>query len=319
MPTLTLAALRKQIQSGTVASLYMLVGDDRAEKAAMAGAFATLVDEDLRAFNVDRFYGGEAKVDAVIESARHLPMLAPRRVVIVLDAERLLVPKREGKTAEAEQERLEAFLQEVPSHVTLVLACGVLDERRRVVKLLRQRSTIVDCGTIEDAAGAEMWVKARAASLQAPLDQGAVRALVQRAGLDIGALRAGLDRVALYALGQARITAEDVKQAVPASAEAQEDFGVAKAIWKGDAAGALRELTLALDAGAVPVLLMGQLRAAAEKLAPARIRRGIEAVFRADLALKSSAGEPRVLLERLVLELCGDSRSGGAAPRRGTW
>ena len=34
------------------------------------------------------------------------------------------------------------------------------------------------------------------------------------------------------------------------------------------------------------------------------LRPGIEAVFRTDLDLKRSAAEPRVLLERLVVELC---------------
>jgi hypothetical protein len=34
------------------------------------------------------------------------------------------------------------------------------------------------------------------------------------------------------------------------------------------------------------------------------VQTAIEAVFRTDLALKSSGGEPRILLERLVVELC---------------
>jgi DNA polymerase III delta subunit len=36
----------------------------------------------------------------------------------------------------------------------------------------------------------------------------------------------------------------------------------------------------------------------------ARLGSAVNAVFRTDLALKTSAGEPRVLLERLVVELC---------------
>jgi DNA polymerase III delta subunit len=38
---------------------------------------------------------------------------------------------------------------------------------------------------------------------------------------------------------------------------------------------------------------------------PRRIPAAIEALFRTDLDLKSSGGDPRVLLERLVVELCG--------------
>jgi DNA polymerase-3 subunit delta len=282
----------------------MLVGEDDAEKSAVATEFADMVDEGLQAFNVNRLYGGEMKVDDLVEASATLPMMAPRRIVIVLEAEKLLIPKRESKAADEEQERLEAFLGAPPSHATVVFVCGDLDLRRRLVKLLIKEAQVVDCGTIEDASDAERWVKARAAKLGAPLEPAAVRALVERAGLDIARLRAGLDRLALYALGESTITAADVRQVVSAGPDAQENFGVANAIARNDTAKALHELGLALDAGTTPYMMLGQLRLAAERLAPARIRPAIEAVFRTDLAVKTSGGDPRVLLERLVVELC---------------
>jgi DNA polymerase III delta subunit len=40
-----------------------------------------------------------------------------------------------------------------------------------------------------------------------------------------------------------------------------------------------------------------------------RVLRGaVEALFRTDLDLKRSAGDPRVLLERLIVELCEGKR-----------
>ena len=107
MPALTPAALRQQIASGATDPLYMLVGEDDVEKSAVAGEFMEMVDEGLRAFNVDRLYGGEMSVDDLIGASATLPMMAPRRLVIVNDAEKLLIPKRESKAAEAEQERLD--------------------------------------------------------------------------------------------------------------------------------------------------------------------------------------------------------------------
>lgn len=310
MPQLTPAALRKQIASGDLGPLYMLVGEDEVEKSAVAAEFADTVDEGLRAFNVDRLYGGEVKVDDLIQAAATLPMMAPQRIVLILEAEKLLVPKRESKAADEEQERLEQFIEDPPPHAAVVFVCGALDLRRRAVKLLVKRALLVDCGTIGDDADAERWVKARAARVGAPLDPGAVRALVQRAGLDIVRLRAGLERLTLYAMGQSAITAEDVRQAIPAAPEAQADFGIANAISRNNPAEALHELHLALDAGAPPYFVLGQLRSAAERLPVKRLRSGIEAVFRTDLALKSSGGEPRVLLERLVVELCETRRRG---------
>ncbi len=308
MPALTPAALRKQIASGSIGPLYVLLGDDDVEKAAVAGEFAGIVDEGLRAFNVDRLYGADADVDDLVQATATLPMMAPRRLVIVAAAEQLLIPKRESKAAEEAQERLEAFIADPPDHATVVFICGTLDMRRRVVKQLLQAAQVVNCGTIGDEADAERWVKARAAGMNAPLDAAAVRALVRRAGLDLVRLRSGLERLALYAMGQPAITADDVRQAVPAAPEAQADFGIANAISRNDAAEALHELRLALDAGAPAFFVLGQLRTAAERLPPARLRTGIEAVFRTDLALKTSGGEPRVLLERLVVELCEPRR-----------
>ena len=304
MPPLSPAALRAQLASGDTASLYVLLGDDDAEKSSVAAQFADTVDEGLRAFNVDRLYGGETKVEDLLGAAETLPMMAPRRIVLILEAEKLLIPKRESKAADEELERLERFVEDPPPHATVVFVCGNIDKRRRLVKLLLKEAQVVDTGTIADAADAEQWVKVRAARDKVGLDGGAIRALVDRAGLDIVRLRSGFERVALYTLGQATVTADDVRQSVPAGPEAQADFGIAKAIWRNDAAEALRELARALDAGAVPVMLMGQLRAAAEKLPPPRIQSAIEAVFRTDLALKSSGGDPRILLERLTVELC---------------
>lgn len=307
MPPVTQAAVHKQIASGETEPLYMLIGADDAEKSAVAHEFAAMVDEGLAAFNVERLYGGETRVDELIQAANTLPMMAPRRVVIVLEAEKLLMPKRESKAADEDQERLVEFLQDPPKHTSIVFVCAAVDQRRRVVKALKDNAQVLDCGTIEDEASAERWVKARAARERVPLDAGAISALVERTGLDIVRLRAGLERVALYAMGQKTIGAEDVRQSVPAGPEVQAEFGIAKAIWRNDVRDALRELGLALDAGAVPFMVMGQLRAAAEKLAAPRLERAIEAVLRTDLALKSSGGDPRILLERLVVELCGES------------
>jgi hypothetical protein len=54
MPVATPAAVRKQIKSGKTDPIYLLLGEDDVEKSALAAEFADLVDEGLRAFNVER-------------------------------------------------------------------------------------------------------------------------------------------------------------------------------------------------------------------------------------------------------------------------
>ena len=309
MPQVNPSVVRAQIAASDTAPVCVLLGADDVEKSALAAEFAAMVDEGLHAFNVERLYGGDARIDRLIDSARTFPMMVPRRVIIVMEAEKLLTPKRESKAAEEEQGRLEEFLKSPPAHTTIVLVCGALDMRRRIPKLLLKEAQVVNCGTIESEADAERWVTARAARDGVRLEPAAVGALVARAGLDLVRLRAGLERVALYAMGQATISAEDVRQSVPAGPEAQADWGIANAIGRGDAGDALKELGLALDAGAAPYFALGQIRIAAEKLPPSRLTAGIEALMRTDLALKSSGGDQRALLERLVVELASRGRS----------
>ena len=60
-----------------------------------------------------------------------------------------------------------------------------------------------------------------------------------------------------------------------------------------------------IDSGIQPPMILGQLRAATIRLRPdSRVKNGLEAVFRTDGAIKSSAGTPQYLLECLVVELC---------------
>jgi DNA polymerase III delta subunit len=314
VPILTEAALRASIAAGTLGPLYVLTGADEMEKSAVAQEFIESVEEGLRAFNVARLYGAETDVDELADAAATFPMMAPRRIVMIFAAEGLLIPKRESKAAEEAQARLQAFIDAPPDHATVVFICGDLDRRRRLVKRLIERAFVVDCGTIVDLDGAERWITTRASQAGIRLDSGAARALASRAGADIVRLRAGLERVALYTLGQATITAEDVRASVVAGPESPEDFGIANAIGVRNPREALDELGRALDAGAQPFFLLGQIRSAAERQPADRLRSAMDAVLRTDLALKSTGGDARVLLERLVVELCGSSRGAGASP-----
>jgi hypothetical protein len=129
MPVATAAAVRKQIQAGSADSIYLLQGEDEVEKAGLAHEFEELVEEGLRAFNVERIHTGDvtnadklaSAVASLVTAARTLPMMAPRRVVIVLQAQGLLVPKRESDAATRALEDLEDLLKNPDPQTTVVL------------------------------------------------------------------------------------------------------------------------------------------------------------------------------------------------------
>jgi DNA polymerase III delta subunit len=324
---LTPSSVRAQLAAGTPDPVYLLIGEDELEKSALAAEFTDLVEDGLRAFNVDRIHAGDwttgerlvEGVESIVAAARTLPMMAPRRIVTVLQAEAILTPRRESEAAARALESLEALLEAPEPLTTLVLVAATVDRRSRMFKLLQKRASIVECGVIESQADAERWVRTRITAGGIDVDPQAPRLLVQRAGLDVKRLRAEVDRLLLYALGQSRITVEDAR-VIAGPAALLDDWAMTNAIEAGQAGEALRQLALMLDAGAPPEKILGQLgwlvRAKFPQLAPASLRPAVEAVFRTDQDLKRSAGEPRILLERLVVELCGGRRA-RSGPRAG--
>lgn len=323
----TPADVRKAIKSGKTAPLYLLEGDDLQSRHDLALEFANLVDEGLQAFNVQSFYANEATnaagrdqlIGSLLSTARTLPMMAPRRVVIVHEAERLLAPRRgrdedetlpelelkKGKRGATPAEELEAYVEKPEPMTTLVFVTGPLDANRRIVKLLRKHADVVDCGSLESPREAAFWIQKRLEKDELTIDPKALNLLLQTTGLSLGRIRAEIEKLVLYAAGESSITPAHVRDLVLPANESEGVFALIDAVRNNNAPRALQEISALFDAGVQPPLILGQLRAAAVQLRPdARVRTGLEAVMRADLAIKSSAGTPQHLLECLAVELC---------------
>ncbi len=315
------------------APVYLLLGDDDAEIARLTSQITAVVEDELRAFNVERMYAGEKGVTpaSIVESARMLPMMSDRRVVVVLRAEKILKPKRKGgKQAEIEDtdedggepasdlDVLTAYVQNPSPSTTLVLAASDIDKTRKLGKTLYKHAKVIECWGLKSeknpryidfraaARVAEQMVRKAVAESGQIIEPAAARLLAERAGVDIVRLRGDIERLMLYAAGKPNITLADAREVVSAESS-HDDWAVTNAIQNGNTKEALRQLALALDAGAVSYQVLGQLAwFVRDKMADTRrIPAAVEALFRADLDLKSSGGDPRVLLERLVVELCG--------------
>lgn len=295
----------------------------------LAQEFFAVVDEGLHAFNVETLHAADASsasardqlVNALLSSARTLPMMSPRRLVLVHDAERLLSPKRakdeeeppavvspagKRKRAATPIEELEAYFETPEPMTTVVFVAGQLDANRRLVKLLRQHAIAVDSGSLASPADADRWIKARLEKDEMWIEQKAMSLLLDATGLDLGRIRSDIEKLILYASGETSITTAHVREMVIPQEEPGEGFVMGEAFRNMDVRLALREIGAQLDSGIQPPQVLGQIRAAAHWLRPdSKIRPAIEAVFQTDLAIKSSAGTPRHLLERLVIELCG--------------
>ena len=338
---MTPAQVRAAIAAGTPAPIYLLESDDVPSRLELSQAFLGLVEEGLEAFNTASFHGRDAAsaadrdtmLSAIVSAARTMPMMAPRRVLLVHDAEALLAPKRAkddepapaavagtGKRrarSATPAEDFEAYVEGPESMTTLVLDVASLDRTRRITKLLLKHALVVDCGTLDTPADAARWIKARLDRDEMTMDVAAINALIDAAGLRLPRIRSAIETLVLYAAGEGAITAAHVREVVIPVEEPGEDFALGKAIWNGNPAAALREIDAQFEAGAMAPMILGQIRAAVIRLRPdARARQALKKVVDTDLAIKSSQGEPRFVLERLVVEICGGGPASGPQVRR---
>jgi DNA polymerase-3 subunit delta len=304
MSSITPGEALKQIAAGDLAPVYLVLGDDDLQKGEVADAFEQAVDEGLRAFNVEHLDGAESTLRQVVEAAATLPMMAPRRIVIVRRAERCLAPKRETGAVAADLAVFEEYLAGPYPHACLVLVASGLDRRRRTTTRLLGAATQVLGDELASVADAERWVRRRVSAAGRAIDAAAARLVAARAGPDLPRLRGEVDRLLLF-VGEAPTVGLDDARVVAGPAVAHDDWAVARAIERGQAAAALKELALVVESGAAPYMVLGQLAwVVRTKMPNHRVAAAVESLYRTDLDLKSSAGDHRVLLERLVAELC---------------
>lgn len=342
MPALSVPALRKQIAERRLAPIYLFVGEDVKLAGQMLDAIESVVDAADRPFAVERVYVGEAGGSPleIVASVQAMPMLGDRRIVTVMRAERLLKPKRgskaaarededgggedEGESESVDAEPLEAYFASPAPSSTLVFVASDVDRGRRLTKRLLQAAAVVEFGGFEGAdrgaqGDAGRLLREEVAAAGKRIDAEAGRLMLERSGGDVTKLRGNIERLLLFTEGRPRITAHDVLEVVADDSGVEDDWAVVDAIAEGDPARALVETGKRFDRGDSPHQLVGQLRwwvsTRLAPAAPARVKPALDAVLRTDLALKSSGGDARVLVERLVVELTGTPVQSG----RGGW
>ena len=203
-------------------------------------------------------------------------MMAPRRVVIVLQAETLLVPKRESEAATRALDAARGAAQAARAADDAGARRGAASTSAAGCSSCSQKhATIVECGVARGsgrrrALGADPRRGGRRRR-SSPAGGAAARRSARGTGRQAAARRRR-SAAAVRARAEDRSRVDDVRE-VAGPAALQDDWAMTNAIEAGQAAEALRQLALMLDAGAPPEKILGQLgwlvRAKFPALAPA--------------------------------------------------
>jgi DNA polymerase-3 subunit delta len=326
--------LEAELAAGRLRPAYLVTGPEPLlREDARRGVERAVFGEGPRDFDFELLDGERCTPAALEDALRVLPVLAPRRLVVLREPE----GRRRGDALAERLETLLGSLDDVPSSVLLVTAERV-DGRARWVRAFTDPAARVDCEAPRNLRDTAAWVRGEAARQSVTLAGGAAEALAERIGPQLLMLRQEIAKAALFAGPGKPVTPAHVGETASDAAE-EPIWSLTDAIGEGRAPDALALLARMGAAGAPPPVVLGALASHFRKLArlrtggrvaappfalrkldaqakrytPARLRACLHAVHEADERLKGRGELPAELaLERLVLTLAGEPRTARA-------
>jgi DNA polymerase-3 subunit delta len=334
------AQLVEDIRAGRTAPVYLLHGPQTFMVDAILQALRDAVGADKHGtFACETYHADEDGGTKIAAAAREVPLLVPRRLIIVRDAQALC--SREDDLAV-----ILAYLDKPSPTTILALVAPALDGRHRLARKVAEVGVVLAAQKVQ-ARELGPFVRHHGRALGVDLSPEAVAAVVEACGDDLSAVHDALAKLSLYVDSGGVAAPEDV-QAIVAPSRQHPVFELVDALGARDTARAFRLVhrilaeqgeaplkmlgllarhvrqLVDLKTGrlesprlaALPSFVRGKLEAQAERFTMRDLVRAVDAIHRADVALKSSRREGERVVELLVLEITAPDAHRTAAARR---
>ena len=332
----------QRVSKNGPAPVYLFLGPETYQRGACRKALLE------RTPQMDRFDLDDTNFSAVLDDARAMSLFASERVIWVSGAEGALPHSRAADAGQADMANLAAYLRRPTPGVILVFDCSRFEfdgeDKAKIERVQKFYGAIADQVEFRpfssDAARQLAKDLARASGLNIGLPE--IGLLVEALASDASRIAVEIEKLALYAGRDRKITPEDISLLVPNAREST-IFALVAALGRGDRKRSLdsldalfREgeylpLALTLLATQFRLALVAQeanLRSAGQvqnyftrqgiriwrdradqvsqtvgAFSKEKLRACIEKVFWADKALRDARPDDRVVMEELVLEL----------------
>jgi DNA polymerase-3 subunit delta len=318
--------LRESLGRGELRTAYLVVGGEALLRDEALAALRVAVLGDAPAdFDLEALDGERLSASALLDALRTLPVLAPRRLVILRE------PEARG-SARGLGEALAGIVGEPDPQAQSVLVVVVekADGRARWVKAF-DAPALVRCDAPRSQREVVGFVHQEGRRQGVSIDAGAAELLAERVGPQLMLLRREIEKAALLATAEGRVGRAAVAAGTPTLAD-EPVWDLTDAIGEGRTADALRVLTHLLGGGSAPPLVLGSIAShfrrllrlrsggsvqappfvlrkldrQARRYGPRRLAACLRAIHETDLALKGAGHlRPELALERLVLGLSG--------------
>jgi DNA polymerase-3 subunit delta len=235
--------------------LYMLLDKDSFSRKAASDKLieALLKGEKKRELSQTQFQADEQSIHEILSELDSPGFFAQRRVILINQAEKL---------TKASLEKLDPYFAKLPPQTYLILSCNALSASTNFYKKIEKAGVILDIAEEkpwEKEKTLQSWVITEAANQKKTIDPQASLSLVKQIGTDKSLLLQELNKLICYVGDRPSISIQDV-DAICISIPLENIWQLGEAIFKRDAASALRISKAMLDEGTPLLSLLRQIR-----------------------------------------------------------
>lgn len=191
---MTFESLKKEIESGKFAPMYYLAGT---EPYFVDKLTKLLEDKALTpaeaSFNKAVFYGSDATAGKLLGELRSFPMMAPRRLVVLKEAQKM------GKT---EWEKLQPYLEKPVDSTVFVIAFKDkgMDGRSKAYKAIEKNSKVFVSKALYENQIPD-WIQRHVDSRGYTLQPDALRVLSTYLGTNLALIESELEKIFIVLQG----------------------------------------------------------------------------------------------------------------------
>jgi DNA polymerase-3 subunit delta len=325
--------LISSLKQGKILPLYLFFGEeDFLIQEAVELIVKKVVDPGASDFNFNSLYCRDTPASDIVNLCQTLPFMSEKRLVIAKDVDALKA---------GDLEELLVYLRDPsPSTCLTMISNEGRYEKKAVISAVEAHGAVTRFFPLLDreiVSWIENWARARGFSIQ----RDAAQYLWQMIGSDLQKIGSELEKIAISVKDRKTLGFEDIK-AVAGDFREYTSFDFAAAIGAKNRETAFLILSRLLQEGEAPLALLGTIAWNFRRLLKAKtmqasgtgyeeikkklgvifhqsasfqdqmrhftideLKKAFEVMLRADKALKSSGLPGRLVLERMILDLCG--------------
>jgi DNA polymerase-3 subunit delta len=239
MPSIEAKQFYAEVDEGRCAPLYFLFGDEPyLLNQSIDRLKSTVVNEATADFNLNVFYAGDADVSTIRDSVEMLAMMAPRRLVIVKEAQDF---------TDKEWASLESLFANPVESTVFVLTASKIDRRKKSVKLLLDHAHTVEFKRPYENQ-IPTWINYIAGTHGLEVSEEAIHLLHKLVGSHLQEIDSEIKKLKDFVGDRTNIEVSDVSQVVSHVRE-ESIFDLTRAIGENDRVRALEHLVRLLDQG----------------------------------------------------------------------